>query len=107
MPDIIAEERAAVFREINGERAIILSDIDRQRIATLQEITAWANSEREIMFEEMARMVAEEREAVFADADDIALAVVDHIFLRLVQIGAVVAVLALVGVWLLRRGRTS
>jgi len=105
-PNLIASERAAAFREINEERLETLREIDRQRLTTLQEVTAWASSEREAMLAEMARMVAGEREAVFTDVEAITRGVVDHIFLRLVQVGAVVVVLAFVGLWLFGRSRT-
>ncbi len=104
-PDLIAGERAAVLRAISEERLEMLREIDRQRLTTLQEVIEWAASERAIMLEEMARMVASERQAVFADAETITRGVVDHIFLRLVQVGAVVAVLVLVGLWIFGRAR--
>ncbi|KPK56266.1 MAG: hypothetical protein AMS21_12875 [Gemmatimonas sp. SG8_38_2] len=104
-PELIAEERAAVFSEIHKERLETLREIDRQRLATLQDVMAWVRTEREILLQEIAGAVASEREAVFTDVETIARGIVDHIFLRLAQMGAVVAVLALVGLWLLRRGR--
>jgi hypothetical protein len=97
----------AVFREINQERLETLGEIDRQRLTTLQELMTFARAEREAMLAEMARMLTDEREAVFADVDTITHGVVDHIFLRLVEVGAIVAVLALVGLWLLGRARAS
>jgi hypothetical protein len=105
-PTLLAKERAAVFREISEERLEMLREIDRQRLTTLQELMAWARGEREAMLAEMARMVASEREAVFVDVDAITRGVVDHIFLRLVQVGAALVVLAFVGLWLLGRART-
>lgn len=104
-PGLIASERAEIFREISDERLATLSEIDRQRLRTLQEVMEWARGEREIMLAEMARMVAGEREAVFADVDTITRGVIDHIFVRIAQVGAVLAVLALVGVWLFGRAR--
>jgi hypothetical protein len=104
-PDLLAGERAAVFREINEERLETLREIDRQRLTTLQELMAWARTEREMMLEEVARVVAGEREAVLAEADAITRGIVDHIFLRLVQVGAVLVVLAFVGLWLFGRAR--
>ncbi|HSG82811.1 MAG TPA: hypothetical protein VLC48_11195 [Gemmatimonadota bacterium] len=106
-PGLLASERAQVFRDISEERLETMREIDRQRLATLQEIVTWARSEREAMLVEMARMVADEREAVFADVDQITRGIVDHIFLRLVQIGVVLAVLVLVGLWLVGRTRAS
>lgn len=104
-PELVTRERAAVFREINTERMETLREIDRQRLATLQEMMTWARSEREAMLAEMVRVVASEREAVLADVDEITRGVVDHIFLRLVQVGAAVVVLAFVGLLLLGRRR--
>jgi hypothetical protein len=104
-PGLLANERAEVFREISEERLDMLSEIDRQRLTTLQELMAWARTEREIMLEELARTVASEREAILADADAITRGIVDHIFLRLVQVGAVLVVLAFVGLWLFGRTR--
>ena len=105
-PGLLASERAAVFREISEERLEMLQEIDRQRLTTLQELMAWARAEREAMLAEMAGMVAREREAVFADVDAITRGVVDHIFLRLVQVGAALVVVAFVGLWLLGRARS-
>ena len=104
-PNLLAKERAAAFREINEERLETLREFDRQRARTLQELMAWASDEREAMLAEMARMVAGEREAVFTDVEAITRGVVDHIFLRLVQVGAVLVVLAFVGLWLFGRSR--
>jgi hypothetical protein len=106
-PDLITRERTAAFDEISEERLAVLGELDRARLHTLQEIMAWARSEREIALAEMARMVASEREAVFADVDAITRGVVDHIFLRLVQVGGVLALLILVGLWLFGRARAS
>lgn len=106
-PDLIARERTAAFDEISEERLAVLSEIDRERVQTLQEMMAWARSEREVAMEEMARIIASEREAVFADVDTITRGIVDHIILRLVQVGAVLAVLMLVGLWLFGRARAS
>jgi hypothetical protein len=105
-PGLLASERAAVFREISEERLEMLREIDRQRLMTLQELMTWARAEREAMLAEMAGMVAREREAVFADVDAITRGVVDHIFLRLVQVGAALVVVAFVGLWLLGRARS-
>ena len=101
-PSTLTEEREAVFREIQEERIQMLREIDRQRMVTLQEILAWARLEREAMLEEMAGIVAEEGE----DLGEIARRVVDHVFLRLLQVGAVLVLLAFVGFWALGRTRT-
>jgi hypothetical protein len=106
-PGLMASERAAVFREIDDERLALLQELDRQRLTTLQEIMAWARVEREAMLGEMAAMVASEREAVFTDVEAMARGIVDHIFLRIAQIGAVCVVLVLVGLWLLGRRRAA
>ncbi len=100
-PALLAEERKAVFREVQEERTEMLREIDRQRLMTLQEILAWARVEREAMLEEMASIVGDEGEAL----GEITRAVVDHVFLRLLQVGAVLVLLALLGFWVLRRAR--
>jgi hypothetical protein len=100
-PALLAEEREAVFREVQEERIEMLREIDRQRLMTLQEILAWARVEREAMLEEMASIVGNEGEAL----GEITRAVVDHVFLRLLQVGAVLVLLALLGFWVLRRAR--
>jgi hypothetical protein len=100
-PALLAEEREAVFREVQEERIEMLREIDRQRLMTLQEILAWARVEREAMLEEMASIVGDEGEAL----GEITRAVVDHVFLRLLQVGAVLVLLALLGFWVLRRAR--
>ena len=100
-PALLAEEREAVFREVQEERTEMLREIDRQRLMTLQEILAWARVEREAMLEEMASIVGNEGEAL----GEITRAVVDHVFLRLLQVGAVLVLLALLGFWVIRRAR--
>jgi len=100
-PTIITEEREAVFREIQDERIQMLREIDRQRMVTLQEILAWARLEREAMLEEMASIIDSEGEAVGA----ITRGVVDHIFLRLLQVGAVLVLMTFLGLWILGRAR--
>jgi hypothetical protein len=100
-PALLAEEREAVFREVQEERIEMLREIDRQRLMTLQEILAWARVEREAMLEEMASIVGNEGEAL----GEITRAVVDHVFLRLLQVGAVLVLLALLGFWVIRRAR--
>jgi hypothetical protein len=100
-PGVITREREAVFREIQEERIEMLRELDRQRLTTLQEIMAWARDEREAMVEEMNRIVVSEGEALGESTRD----VIDHIFLRLAQVGAVLVGMVFLGVWLLGRAR--
>ena len=101
-PTKLSEGWEAVFREIQEERIEMLREIDRQRQTTLQELMAWVRIERQAGLEEMAGIIAREGE----DLGEIARGVADHIFLRLLQVGAVLVLLAFVGFWALGRART-
>jgi len=100
-PGIITREREAVFREIQEERIAMLRELDRQRLTTLQEIMAWAHAEREAMVEEMSRVVVSEGQALGATTRNL----IDHAFLRLLQVGALLVGLVFLGFWLLGRAR--
>lgn len=102
-PTMLSEGREAVFREIQEERIDMLREIDRQRLTTLQEVMAWARIERRATLEEMASILAKEGE----DLGEITRGVVDHIFLRLLQVGAALVLLTFGGFWALRRTGTS
>ena len=100
-PGLIADERAALFREISRERLAILENLEGQRIATLEAAVELINSEREGTMREVAVMVASERGAI-TDSIDVTLAalmaetrgVIDHIVWRVIQVGFVFLLIA-------------
>ena len=67
-PDLIASERAAVFREIAEMRLETFRDIDAIRRQTMQDIAATLAAERSATLREVAAMVAAERKAMMGDA---------------------------------------
>ena len=116
-PDLIAEERAALFREISAERLAILENLERQRIATLEAAVDLINSERAQTVDQLAAIVARERaalneaieenrEAIMAETRGL----VDHIVIRTLQVGFLMLVVAAAAVLLafrLRRPRPA
>jgi hypothetical protein len=100
-PGLIAEERAALFREVSRERLAILENLERQRIATLQTAVDLINSERQNTVREVSAMIASERSAItdaIADSKvaimDGSRGVIDHIVWRVVQVGAIFLLIA-------------
>ncbi len=116
-PELIAEERAALFREISSERLAILENLERQRIATLQAAVDLINAERAATVQQLAEIVARERSALTAEiaANRDAImeqtrGLVDHIVIRTLQVGLgvlLVAGCALLLVFRIRRPRTA
>ncbi len=109
-PYMIAKERAEVFLQISRERLDILSDIERQRIETLAQALELVQTEREVMFQEVQRMVAEERAFILASAEDLTTqsfaetrGVIDYLMMWIVSLGAGTAVLLAVGFTLYKR----
>jgi hypothetical protein len=100
-PGLIAEERAALFREVSRERLAILENLERQRIATLQAAVDLINSERESTVREVSALIASERGAItdaIADSKaaimDGSRGVIDHIVWRVIQVGAIFLLIA-------------
>ena len=100
-PGMIAEERAALFREVSRERLAILENLERQRIATLEAAVDLINSERESALREVAAMIATERGAITEAVRESRPAIVDgsrdvidHIVWRVVQVGAIFLLIA-------------
>ena len=100
-PEMIAEERAALFREVSRERLAILENLERQRIATLEAAVDLINSERESALREVAAMIATERGAITEAVRESRPAIVDgsrdvidHIVWRVVQVGAIFLLIA-------------
>lgn len=100
-PGLIADERAALFREISRERLAILENLEGQRIATLEAAVDLINSEREGTMREVAAMVASERGAITDAIDGTRAAlmtetrgVIDHIVWRVIQVGFVFLLIA-------------
>jgi hypothetical protein len=103
-PSLIAEERAAVFMAIADERNAVLSDIERQRIETLAQTIQLVQTEREIMFREVTRMIAAERAEILASVQvltsqsfDETRGVIDHLLMRIAMMGIGLAVLVAAG----------
>ncbi len=100
-PGLIADERAALFREISRERLAILENLEGQRIATLEAAVDLINSEREGTMLEIAAMIASERGAITEAIDGTRAAlmtetrgVIDHIVWRVIQVGFVFLLIA-------------
>ena len=96
--DAIGRERYTVMLELERLRGETIAELSRERVAILDALAA----ERAIVMDGFAG----ERAAVMAGVDSLANQVidrqyklVDHIFWRLLQLAAVLGVLALVGVW--------
>jgi len=116
-PDLIAEERAALFREISAERLAILENLERQRIATLEAAVDLINSERAQTVDQLAELVARERVALNEAIEENREAImeetrglVDHIVVRTLQVGFLMLVVAAAAVLLvvrLRRPRSA
>lgn len=109
-PELIASERAAVFLEIAEERYDILSDIERQRIATLAELTALVTAEREAILRQMAAMIAAERAALMEGTAELTVdafretrALVNHLMLIITILGAALVVVLFFGVPVMAR----
>jgi len=126
-PDIVAEEREAILRALQAERIIALQTfhdelmaayefLSRERIAAFSEGIA---SEREAALEALTReriatveAIHLERVAAMEDleaivgglAEDAMTRVVDHLFLRLIQLLVVVFVVAAIVGFLVVRG---
>jgi hypothetical protein len=111
-PGLIAEERAALFREIAVERLAILENLERQRIATLEAAVDLINSERAQTVDQLAEIVARERAALNAaiEANREAIieetrGLVDHIVVRTLQAGFLMLVVAAAAALLVLRFR--
>ena len=100
-PELIATERAALFREVAEERLAILQNVEAQRIATLDAMVTMITQERTQAIREISELIAREREAIaemmtagreatVLDAE----AVIDHLVWRVVQALAVLLLLA-------------
>jgi hypothetical protein len=103
--DQIAAEASAIAA---SEREIVLDDVERQRLHTLDVLSEEVETTRQLLVEELEttrRFVTETREEALVQADEILeravvqleqpiLRVVDHVLLRLLQ-GLLVALVAL------------
>jgi hypothetical protein len=63
-PEMIASERAAVFREIAEMRLATFRDIDALRRQTVQDVAATLAAERSATMRDLAALVAAERKAI-------------------------------------------
>ena len=98
--DAVDGETAEILDTVRGERAAILDDVERQRLETLERVAA----ERAIILDEVRAIVATERAAATDDiaviADDVlrgtedtAIDAIDHVFLRIIQLGVAALIL--------------
>jgi hypothetical protein len=109
-PQLIAEERAAVFQEIARERLAMMREIERQREETQIQIAEVLAAERA----EISAEIARERAAIFAEMQGLTAntfgetrSLLDHLMLQagLGLFGT--ALLVLIGLVLLRRRESA
>jgi len=112
-PQMVAEERAAVFREIAEMRLETFRDIDALRRQSLQDIAAILAAERSAAIRDVAAMVTAERKATTEDmarltaqAFEETRGLVNHLMLWIagLGLGLVVAVALLIALY---RRRTA
>lgn len=104
-PELIAEERAAVFREIAEERLETFRDIDALRRQAVEDLAVLLAAERAAALREVGALVAAERASMMTDvagltsqAFEETRGLVNHLMLWIAALGLglVVAVAALV-----------
>jgi hypothetical protein len=106
MPGLVAEERAAVFREIARERLAVLEEISRLRNETLLQMAELITAERVAIMED----VSSERGLIFDEVRDLSeqafaetRSLLNHVMLMIGLGLAALAILVVIGVVLLRR----
>lgn len=85
-PDLIASERAAVFREIAEERLVLMEEISRLRDETLVQVAEMMAAERSAVLAEVARervQVFQELQGLTEHAFDETRSLVDHLLLMM------------------------
>ncbi len=112
--DGLRAERLAATRDLQGERRAVVAAVDQERIATLQEVEAIAQRLLDRMggplneavrddLAELVREVEEMRKRTIDDAGLVLNRVVDHAFLRAVELLLIAAALGAVGLVLYAR----
>ena len=108
-PDLIASERAAVFREIAEERLVLMEEISRLRNETLVQVAEMMAAERTAVLAEVVReraQVFQELQGLTEHAFDEPRSLVDHLMLMM-GVGLLgLAALVVIGLVVLR-GRSA
>lgn len=109
-PEMIASERAAVFREIAEMRLATFRDIDALRRQTVQDVAATLAAERSAAIRDVAALVAAERKAMMEEmagltsqSFDEARGLVNHLMIWVAALGAALLVAIAVILSLFRR----
>jgi hypothetical protein len=96
---VVREERLAIQATIKSERAAALVEIDRQRGETMEVLAEVVTEQRSLLIAEIDRMTSRSMEAAESQLER----VVDHAFIRLVELLAALALVAGI-VLFVRRG---
>ena len=103
---LIERERNIILAAVEEERIAALVDVDRQRRATLEAVSLERIALLEGLHDEIGRLLAAvetEREATLAEAETIAVTIVDHAIWRVVQVLAGLVIVAALGGFILLR----
>jgi len=113
-PDLIAAERAAVFKEIAAERLQTFRDIDALRRQAFADVSAMIASERAASLREVGAMLAAGRSAMLAGMGDLTSQAFDetrelinHLMMWLAVLGLGLAVTFVVGAILYRKSTAA
>jgi hypothetical protein len=109
-PEMIASERAAVFREIAEMRLETFRDIDALRRQTVQDLAAMLAAERSATIRDIAALVAAEREALADEMEGLtaqsfreARGLINHLMIWVAGLGLALLVAVAVILSLFRR----
>ena len=106
---LASTEREVVLATVAEERTLVLEDVERQRLETIEFLKAELDATRALVTAEREAAL-EEAEAIAArtvqSIDEPLLRLADHVLLRLFVAGGVVLVVVL-GAWVVRGKRTS
>ena len=114
MSDLVARERAATLDVVRGERLAATRDLQEERVAALAEVEAIAQrlldhsrgplqEAARMPLEEVVRSIEKAQRSVIDDGGVTLESVVDHAFIRSVQLLLIAATLAALGVILYAR----
>jgi len=107
-PELIASERAAVFREIAAERLAVMEEISQLRNETLVQVAGMMAAERSAVLAEVAReraQIFQELNGLTEHAFDETRGLADHLLLMM-GLGFIgLAVLVLIGLSMMRSQR--
>lgn len=109
-PEMIASERAAVFREIAEMRLETFRDIDALRRQTMQDVAATLAAERSAAIRDVAALVAAERKALAEEVAGLtsqsfheARGLINHLMIWVAALGLALIVAVAVLLSLIRR----